>query len=88
MIHFEIIDDIISRNELALLEPRKVFDSTIIGLAERGDMLVVAYNTDLVISVLMSENGWTQLAAREWFDFNILNTYLNEGSPVFIDVVS
>jgi len=60
------------------------FDDAILGLAERCGMdTVVAYDTDKVIEMLMSQ-GMDDTEAREYFDYNIVGAYVGEKTPIFI----
>jgi len=60
------------------------FDCAIIGLAERfGGTRAIAYDTDKVIEVLI-RNGMDFESAREWYEFNIIGSFLGDHTPIFI----
>lgn len=74
--------------EALLLEPQDMYNTCIIGLAERADgMAVAAYDSAQVVAALQLVNHWDYDEAREFFDFNIKGAYVGTGSPVFIDVL-
>lgn len=58
------------------------FDDAIIGHGERCGLLVVLYDAYKCIDILMSD-GMTDEEAQEYFDFNILNAYLGENTPIY-----
>ena len=31
----------------------------------------------------MNNNDWTEEEAIEWMDFNVVNSYVGEGTPIF-----
>jgi hypothetical protein len=60
------------------------YDDCIIGVIERfGQTNHVVYDYDLVIKKLMSE-GMTEEEASEWYNFNMLGSYVGESTPAFI----
>lgn len=68
--------------ELMMLEPE--YDEAIVGLAERaGGMAAVAYDRSRVIDVLTRQ--MPREDAEEWFEFNIVQAWVGENTPVFID---
>jgi hypothetical protein len=61
------------------------FDDAIIGLAYRaGSEPLVAYSTSQCIQVLMDRDGMTYDEAVEYFNFNVVDAYMGEGTPIFI----
>ena len=44
----------------------------------------VCYDAEMVIDTLMEMHDWDYETANEWFDFNILGSYVGEGTPVFM----
>jgi hypothetical protein len=61
------------------------FDEAIIGMAERINLgPVVAYDVDRMIVIMMERDGMSYEEAVEYFDFNILGTWVGENTPVFI----
>jgi hypothetical protein len=62
------------------------FDDAIIGIARRfGGMALVAYDRDLCVKVLMDRDGMSQEEANEFFDFNVIGSWVGEGTPIFLD---
>jgi len=60
------------------------FDDAIIGIGQRcGSDPVVVYDTDKIISMLI-EKGMDESEAQEYFDFNILGSYVGPGTPMYI----
>jgi hypothetical protein len=80
----EDLDEILDGDGAMLLEPREVFDPCVIGIAERVNLRVVAYDTNKVIQALMDHHGWDEEEAGEWFETNIVGSWVGEGSPVFV----
>lgn len=79
-------------NELAeaealLLEPQDMYNGCLLGTAQRGDgITVAAYASHRVIAALQRVNHWDYDEAREYFDFNILGSYVGAATPIFVDV--
>ena len=60
------------------------FDKAIIGTASRcGQMTLVAYDVDKCIEVLMDQ-GMSDIDAIEFFDYNVIGSWVGEGTPIFI----
>ena len=47
---------------------------------------VAVYDTDKCIDILMQKIGMNQEDATEYFDFNILGSYMGEYTPRFIKI--
>lgn len=62
------------------------FDDAIIGVSRRfrNDPLV-AYSREKCISVLMERDKMSEEDASEFFEFNVIGSYVGVGTPVFID---
>lgn len=84
--HTDLIDELLEGSDAMLLEPREVFDHCVIGIAERVNLRVAAYDSSKVIQALQDYHGMDEDGATEWFDFNIMNAWVGEGSPVFMYV--
>jgi hypothetical protein len=80
----EDIDEILDGDDAMLLEPRDLFDACVIGIAERINLRVAAYDVDKVLQALMDHHGMDEEEAQEYFDFNIAGSWVGEGSPVFL----
>jgi hypothetical protein len=66
------------------LEPAEFFDKAIIGTAHRcGHDDILAYDRELIIHLLM-EDGMTEEDAIEHFEYNIIGSWVGEGTPIFI----
>lgn len=60
------------------------FDAAILGVAQRLDgLLVVAYDTELVLSVLQQDMSPED--ALEFFEFNVAGSWLGPQTPMFVD---
>jgi len=61
------------------------YDHAIMGICYSfGGEAKTAYDLDKIIKVLMEEDGMTNEEAEEFFDFNILGSYVGETTPVYI----
>lgn len=58
-------------------------DEALIGFAQRMSMTVALYDADRCIEVLQSNEGMDEEEAREYFDYNILNAWVGDQTPVF-----
>lgn len=66
----------------------KGFDDCIIGMCESADRLpIIAYDRNKIIKKLMKE-GMTIEEAEEYFEYNILGSYVGENTPVYITVMN
>lgn len=66
------------------LEPAETFDQAIIGTASRiGQPDILAYSAELVIEALIKD-GMTEEEAEEYFDYNILGSWVGDETPIFI----
>lgn len=81
----QALDELLEGEGALLLEPREQFDGAVIGIAERINLRVAAYDSEKVIEALMVHDGMERDEAVEWFEFNIRGAWMGEGSPVFID---
>lgn len=62
------------------------FDDAIIGIAERcGSVPLVAYSTNAIIKILMERDGLDSDEAYEYYNFNIVGSFVGEGTPIFIN---
>ena len=61
------------------------FAEAIIGFSERiGRTPVVAYDRDKCIDILVERDGMTYGEAVEFFDFNVIGSWMGEETPEFI----
>ena len=92
-------EDIAEYNEEALLLP-EMYDSAIIGIARRCGMdSVAAYSTTKCLEILAAtmeldesdlesgedEESLKMNMAIEYFEYNIVNAWLGDGTPIFVD---
>lgn len=61
------------------------FDEAIIGMECTGEIPRVVYSTKLMIHILINRDGMTEDEAIEFFDFNVIGSYLGEGTPLYVD---
>ena len=60
------------------------FDDAILGLGRRcsqPDLLV--YDVDKCVAILMKD-GMTDEEAMEYFEFNVVGSWVGEGTPIFL----
>ena len=78
-----------TREEIAEINPDALlcdgFDDAIIGMAERINLgPVVAYSVEKIIDILIQRDGMTYGEAFEYFDYNILGSWMGDNTPIFI----
>lgn len=59
------------------------FDEAVIGVVERIDLLVVCYDRNKIIQILMRDMNYEE--AFEYYEYNILGAYMGESTPVYLD---
>lgn len=60
------------------------FDRAIVGVVERfGGVVAVCYDFGKVLKVLRKQ-GMDPDEAQEWFDFNVIGSYLGDATPVYL----
>lgn len=70
--------------EVAFLEP-EIYDSAIIGVSESCNRQpVIAYDRDVILEILVSD-GMSFDEALEFYEYNMLGTYIGVSTPTFID---
>lgn len=78
-------DEIAEYNEnLMMLEP-SYFDKAIIGVVANIDREAVCYDTSKIIKILMKQDKMTEEEAREYFDFNIMGSWVGPHTPVYLE---
>jgi len=71
---------------LVLLEP-EIYDTAIMGVVERiNGQPAVCYNKSKILGILMND-GIDIDGALEYYEYNILGSYMGEHTPVFMDSV-
>lgn len=64
------------------------FDEAIIGMAERINLgPIVAYSVEKIIEILMNRDGMSYEEAQEFYDFNIVGSWMGEFTPVFVNEI-
>lgn len=77
----EILDIITEINPNALMADG--FDDAILGITNRcGDDSLIAYDYDKCVKILQKEMSYED--AVEYMEFNIVGSYVGEGTPIFI----
>jgi hypothetical protein len=70
---------------LLFLDP-EYFDEAIIGVAFNATgVFCVAYSEPKIIELLIKHDKMDPDEAMEWYQFNIVASYLGESTPLFID---
>lgn len=65
------------------------FDDAIIGMAQRINLgPVVAYDIEKIISIMMERDNMTYEEALEFFDFNIMGSWVGEFTPIYINKIN
>lgn len=59
------------------------YDDAIIGVVERIGLEVVCYDLDKVIEILMKQ-GMNEEDAWEWYQFNMVGSWVGDKTPVFL----
>lgn len=59
------------------------YDDAIIVVVERIGLEVVCYDLDKVIEILMKQ-GMNEEDAWEWYQFNMVGSWVGEKTPVFL----
>jgi hypothetical protein len=78
-----------TREEIADINPEALlcdgFDEAIIGIAERINLgPIVAYSVEKILDILIQRDGMTYGEAQEYFDYNILGSWMGDNTPIFI----
>ena len=59
------------------------FDDAILGISSRiGDDSLLAYDYDKCIKILQKDMSYEE--AVEFMEFNVVGSYVGEGTPIFI----
>ena len=78
-----------NRKEIAEQYPELLvadgFDKAIIGVARTFNNLSVCYDTNKCIKILMTRDNMTQLEAIEYFEYNVIGSYMGKHTPSFIE---
>ncbi len=62
-----------------------IFDDAIVGIASRCSLShLVIYSESKVIDILINKYDMTDLEAIEWYNYNMMGSYVGEGTPLFL----
>lgn len=78
-----------NREDIAQINPEALlcdgFDEAIIGMAERINLNpIVAYSVDKIIDIMIERDGMTYEEAMEYYEYNILGSWMGDNTPIFI----
>jgi len=78
-----------NRKEIAEQYPELLvadgFDKAILGVSQQFNSLSVAYDRNKCIEILMTRDNMTQLEAVEYFEYNVIGSYMGKHTPSFIE---
>ena len=78
-----------NRKKLAELHPELLvadgFDDAIIGVARTFNNLSVAYDTNKCIEILKTRDNMSEDDAIEYFEYNVVGSYMGKHTPSFIE---
>lgn len=80
------------REELAAVDEEMVladgFDDAIIGYVEiAGGSTLALYDREKCIKVLMQRDKMSRADANEFFDFNVVGSYVGDRTPAFATII-
>ena len=61
------------------------FDKAIVGVSRTFNKLSVTYDTNKCIKTLMTRDKMSREEALEYFEYNIVGSYVGEHTPSFIE---
>lgn len=62
------------------------FDAALIGYARRcGQPVVAVYDYDLGLQVLMMRDRMTRDQAIEYMEFNVVGSWVGDGTPIWLE---
>ena len=78
-----------NRTEIAEQYPELLvadgFDKAIIGVSTSFNKMSVAYDTNKCIKILMSRDKMSREEALEYFEYNVVGSYVGDSTPSFIE---
>jgi hypothetical protein len=60
------------------------FDEAVIGITYTNGTRKVVYDASRMITILMQRDEMTEEDAIEYLEYNVWNTYIGEGTPIYI----
>lgn len=61
------------------------FEDAVIGVFTDGDTPRVVYSKAMMETILINRDKMTHEDAVEYLEYNVYNTYLGEGTPIYIE---
>ena len=64
------------------------FDTAFLGFAERYDFsgAVAVYDKSVILQILMNEHALSELEAADFFESNVLGSWVGSSTPVFVTI--
>lgn len=81
----DYIDGVAESNDVNAILLTEEFDDAIIGIQQKDDYVVAVYSESKMIELLMDHLDTDRDGAVDYYSFNIENSFLGEGTPLFID---
>lgn len=79
-----IIDQLSEENPDALLADG--FEKALIGIARRtGQPSLAVYDSEKCINILVNKHEMTHEEAVEFFEFNVIGSWVGQNTPLFFD---
>lgn len=78
------IIDFCEQCEIEILLLPEEFDSALVGLSVKFNEYSAVYDSMKCIECLKDNDGMDEESAIEYFDFNILGSYLGPNTPTFL----
>lgn len=60
------------------------FEDAIIGLDTSNEVFRVVYDKDKMIDILIESDDMSYEDAIEYLEYNVFNTYMGEGTPIYV----
>jgi ribosomal protein S4E len=75
------IQQVMENNETMLADG---FEDAIIGLDTSNEVFRVVYDKDKMIDILIESDDMSYEDAIEYLEYNVFNTYMGEGTPIYV----
>lgn len=59
------------------------FEAAIIGLDTSSEVFRVIYDRNLMVDILVTNDGMTRSEALEYLEYNVFSAYVGEGTPIY-----
>jgi len=81
----EMLEEIHHDEEVVVLNG---FEDAFLGFAERNDFAdaVACYDKTVVIQILVNKHGLSDIEAIDFFESNVLGSWVGNSTPVFVTV--